>query len=255
LSLSSLNLQVKPVATLSSQSLLQPESNKTNNLPKEQGEVIPTTPLNTPAELQRCASFPLPAKLIRRPSMDLFECIEEHDKLSEKDAIYVFKQIVEAVKYLHERGIIHRDIKDENIVIDQDMHVKLIDFGSASIEDVHKPFLDKFQGTVQYCPPEVLRGEKYKGRPADMWSLGILLYTILCGEIPFSSSEQARRHGYKPPGIDLSPEARNLLDALLQKAPCQRPTIEEVLTHEWFLLNTQRRQECLISDGAKPQNC
>ena len=97
---------------------------------------------------------------------------------------------------------------------------------------------NNYQGTVQYCPPEVFRGEKYKGKPADIWSLGILLYTILCGQVPFSSSEQTRRLNYRAPPISLSPAARHLLDCLLQKTPDMRPTAEQILQHPWLLNST-----------------
>lgn len=92
---------------------------------------------------------PKPALLVRRTSCDLFECIEHHSKFSESQARMIFKQIVECVDYLNSRGICHRDIKDENIVIDNDFRVKLIDFGSAVI--IPRPqgkLFDRFYGTI-----------------------------------------------------------------------------------------------------------
>ncbi len=138
--------------------------------------------------------------------------------------------------------------------MDDQLHIKLIDFGSASVVDPSKPFLDKFQvrmmarmqsphlpklneckqGTIQYSPPEVLRGEKYRGKPADIWALGILLYTILCGETPFNTSEQARKYAFKTPRVPLSVEALQLLHLLLQKSPCQRPSIDQIMTMSWL---------------------
>jgi PAS domain-containing serine/threonine kinase len=79
-----------------------------------------------------------------------YRCIEENNRLEEKDAAFVFRQVVSAVKYLHDRGIIHRDIKDENIVVDHEMNVQLIDFGSASLEDKSKPYFDKFQVFLEF---------------------------------------------------------------------------------------------------------
>jgi serine/threonine protein kinase len=119
-------------------------------------------------------SFP---KLVRRPSMDLFECIESSDRLPEPTARFIFSQVVAAVAYLHSRGVIHRDIKDENILIDHRLRIKLVDFGSAAVEPGGNPhhLFDRFQGTIQYASPEILRGERYEGRPVDIWALGILL--------------------------------------------------------------------------------
>lgn len=92
---------------------------------------------------------PKPALLVRRTSCDLFECIEHHSKFSESQARVIFKQIVDCVWYLNEKSICHRDIKDENIVIDNDFVVKLIDFGSAVIipKNTDKTF-DRFYGTI-----------------------------------------------------------------------------------------------------------
>lgn len=87
---------------------------------------------------------------------------------------------------------------------------------------------------MQYCPPEVLKGQKYKGKPADIWCLGNLLYTIICGEPPFYSSEQVRNWPYRKPRVPLTREVLFLLDLLLQKSPELRPTADEVLDHIWI---------------------
>ncbi|KAL2916455.1 hypothetical protein HK105_203888 [Polyrhizophydium stewartii] len=188
-----------------------------------------------PPSLSRSNTCPLPIKLCRRPSMDLFECIEQFDRIPESTARFIFRQVAEAVRYLHSRGVVHRDIKDENIVIDDKFHVKLIDFGSAAIEpDDPTHLFDRFQGTIQYASPEILRGEKYRGRPTDIWALGILLYTILYGEVPFASSEQAKTLGFKHPRFPSSTECMNLLAWMLQKHASKRPTAEQILRHPWL---------------------
>ncbi|KND04242.1 CAMK/CAMKL/PASK protein kinase [Spizellomyces punctatus DAOM BR117] len=192
--------------------------------------------LPSPPPMARTQSVPLPPKLARKPSMDLFECIEQNAHLPERHARHVFRQIAEAVAYLHSRGIVHRDLKDENIVIDSNLHVKIIDFGSAAFEPSHKKsqLFDRFQGTLQYASPEILRGERYKGRPSDIWAMGVLLYTMLHGECPFSSSEEAMASGYKPPKMQTSAECLQLVDWMLEKTPDRRPSAEQVLQHPWM---------------------
>ncbi|KAF8988356.1 hypothetical protein BGZ52_011316 [Haplosporangium bisporale] len=178
---------------------------------------------------------PRPALLVRRTSCDLFECIEHHSKFSESQARMIFKQIVECVSYLNAKGICHRDIKDENIVIDNDFVVKLIDFGSAVI--IPRPqgkLFDRFYGTINYASPEILKGEKYRAESAEVWSLGILLYTILYGEVPFNDPVQAISGPYIAPRVRSSNECLHLLNWMLAKTPDRRATIEDVAAHPWI---------------------
>ncbi|GJJ75517.1 hypothetical protein EMPS_07875 [Entomortierella parvispora] len=181
------------------------------------------------------AQTPKPALLTRRTSCDLFECIEHHSKFSEAQARVIFKQIVDCVWYLNEKSICHRDIKDENIVIDNDFVVKLIDFGSAVIipKNTDKTF-DRFYGTINYASPEILKGEKYRAESAEIWSLGILLYTILYGEVPFNDPMQAISGPYIPPRVKSSSECLHLLNWMLAKDAKNRATIQQVADHAWI---------------------
>lgn len=181
-------------------------------------------------------SVSMPTRLSRRPSMDLFECIEQHDSLSEEIAKKVFRQVALAVRHLHSRGVVHRDIKDENIVVDDNFNVRLIDFGSATVEPRgnQNHLFDRFYGTIQYAAPEILRGEKYCGRPTDIWALGVLLYTILCGEVPFASSEQAMQASIKPPRFRSNADALRLIAWMLELDPRSRPIAAQVCAHPWL---------------------
>jgi protein-serine/threonine kinase len=119
-----------------------------------------------------------------RPGTDLFDWIELHTAMTESEAKSIFHQTCAAIEHLHtECGIVHRDIKDENVVLDSAGRVKVIDFGSAAyLKD--GPF-DTFHGTLDYASPEVLGGKKYTGPAQDVWAAGILLYTMIYKENPF----------------------------------------------------------------------
>ncbi|KAJ3003584.1 hypothetical protein HKX48_001695 [Thoreauomyces humboldtii] len=183
----------------------------------------PTSPLMVP-------------KLSRRPSMDLFECIEQHDRLSESQARFVFGQIISAIRHLHALGVVHRDIKDENILVNEEFHVKLVDFGSAAF--IPQPptgkLFERFLGTIQYASPEILKGEKYRGPEAEVWALGCCLYIMLNGEVPFTTPSQAAQHAYTFPKHRLSSQCVSLLDAMLDKNPRRRATILDVASHPWL---------------------
>lgn len=139
-----------------------------------------------------CVPSPSPSSR-RSLGTDLFACIQLHGRLSELIARKIFYQLVYTVQYLHQiHGLCHRDIKEENILMDSGCHVKLIDFGtSAWIPPLDSPHLwhQKFSGTVHYCPPEVLLGHAYRGPEADLWSLGVLLFTMVFGRNPFTNPQ------------------------------------------------------------------
>ncbi|KAG0173698.1 hypothetical protein DFQ28_003541 [Apophysomyces sp. BC1034] len=182
---------------------------------------------------------PAPAALGRRTSCDLFECIEQHHNLDESLAKDIFRQIVDCVAYLDKLGICHRDIKDENIVIDSDYKVKLIDFGSSVIlpRQRSKAVFSKFYGTISFASPEILRCEPYRAEPAEIWSLGVLLYTILFGEVPFHDPAMAMAGCFAQPKLKVSPECLHLISCMLERSPSNRPSIHQVLSHPWLREN------------------
>ncbi|KAJ3234789.1 hypothetical protein HDU81_001118 [Chytriomyces hyalinus] len=183
--------------------------------------------------MNRNATVPAFVSLIRGPSVDLFECIERNDRLKTKLAKHVFRQLMSAVAYLHSNNIAHRDLKDENIVINDKYDAKLIDFGSAAIEDENTDIL-RFHGTINFAPPEVLSGRQYIAKPADIWACGIILYTILCGEAPFSSFDQVKSKPYKKLRYKCDRNAVDLIHWMLEKDQNMRPSAQQVLEHKWL---------------------
>ncbi|GAA97924.1 uncharacterized protein L969DRAFT_52685 [Mixia osmundae IAM 14324] len=122
---------------------------------------------------------------------DLFDYVDARPEgLPLREIRTILSQIADALAYLHERMIVHRDIKDENVILDSAGNVQLIDFGSAAYIREGKKF-DTFSGTLDFAAPEVLRGERYSGKETDIWALGVLGFVLVCGECPFWNSEEA----------------------------------------------------------------
>lgn len=164
--------------------------------------------------------------------MDLFEFIDRRPIMDEALGCYIFRQIANAVHYLHSLSILHRDIKDENIIIDQYFQVKLIDFGSATFMEEGKLF-STFYGTTEYCSPEVLAGNKYAGPELEIWSLGVTLFVLMFFENPFFDIEETLRgelHIPSPVGNDLE----LILYGMLDKNPKTRMTMKELLASDWM---------------------
>uniref|UniRef100_A0A8B9IBG6 PAS domain-containing serine/threonine-protein kinase n=1 Tax=Anser brachyrhynchus TaxID=132585 RepID=A0A8B9IBG6_9AVES len=164
--------------------------------------------------------------------LDLFTFIDNQPDLDEPLASYLFRQIVSAVGYLHCRNILHRDIKDENIVIAEDFTIKLVDFGSAAYLEPGKLFYT-FCGTIEYCSPEVLSGQAYRGPELEMWSLGVTLYTLVFGENPFCELEEAMAAVLSPPRL-VSKDLMNLIAGLLHPVPEQRMTLAMLVEDPWL---------------------
>lgn len=165
------------------------------------------------------------------PAIDLFDFIEIRKDLSERECRFIFKQIVLAIYHLHKNGIVHRDIKDENVIVDEHGVVKLIDFGSAGYAKLG-PF-DVFVGTIDYASPEVLRGEKYEGKPQDIWALGILLYTMLYQENPFYNVDEIMEGDLRIPYV-VSENSLKLIKKILVRDIKSRPTITDIVEDIWL---------------------
>ncbi|ORX45226.1 kinase-like protein [Piromyces finnis] len=164
--------------------------------------------------------------------IDLFECIDNRRFTTEAQVKKIFYRIVQGVQHLHHINIVHRDIKDENILIRDDDTVEIIDFGSSAYVKEGKKF-DKFCGTGGYAAPEVLSGQKYDGPPQDIWSLGILLYTMIYGSNPFRTLDQIITSEVQFPVI-VSSGSHDLMCRMLNRDFQKRPNIDEVINHSWF---------------------
>ncbi|GAB6018815.1 hypothetical protein CHUAL_000476 [Chamberlinius hualienensis] len=167
--------------------------------------------------------------------MDLFEFIDRSPNLDEPLASYIFRQIVSAVSYLHGLNILHRDIKDENVIINHQFQVKLIDFGSSAFMSSGHVF-STFCGTFEYCSPEVIGGEKYRGPELEMWTLGVTLYTLVYGENPFRDIEEIIQADLQFP-FPMSFDLMRLLSHMLHPDPNLRCTMRELETNPWICQN------------------
>jgi serine/threonine protein kinase len=172
--------------------------------------------------------------VLERPlhCVDLFDYITERGALDETEARDIFRRVVAIIQRVHAAGVVHRDIKDENIVIDMStQNVWLIDFGSGGL--LHSGTYRDFDGTRIYSPPEWIRCREYEAEPAAVWSLGVLLYDMVCGDVPFDNDEQIvdARVLYRRP---VSTELKDLIDLCLSANASDRPKLCDILRHSWF---------------------
>ena len=184
-------------------------------------------------------------------SKDLFDFISEEGPLGEKLGRQLFRQVVDTVITCHSRGVLHRDIKDENILIDLNTHqIKIIDFGSGTY--LHEGIYTDFEGTRVYSPPEWIKYRRYRAEGLTVWSLGILLYDMLCGDVPYET-DQDIREGDIPwrDDIHLSDQVRDLIQKCLSSDPERRLSLSAVINHPWFMAKDSQGQKFFDTHGQK----
>ncbi|GCB78601.1 testis-specific serine/threonine-protein kinase 3-like [Scyliorhinus torazame] len=172
---------------------------------------------------------------------DVLEHIKREGPLPEELAKTLFRQLVAAIRYCHDCGIAHRDLKCENTLLDKSFNVKLADFGFAKNFRTGTAELSKtFCGSTAYAAPEVLQGVPHESIKSDIWSMGIVLYTTLCGHLPFDDSNIPKmlwlqQNGVAfPQQLELSRQCRDLVGRLLEPDCSLRPPIQEVSFHPWL---------------------
>ncbi|XP_004392349.1 PREDICTED: maternal embryonic leucine zipper kinase isoform X3 [Odobenus rosmarus divergens] len=175
------------------------------------------------------------------PGGELFDYIISQDRLSEEETRVVFRQIVSAVAYVHSQGYAHRDLKPENLLFDEYHKVKLIDFGLCAKPKGNKDYhLQTCCGSLAYAAPELIQGKSYLGSEADVWSMGILLYVLMCGFLPFDDDnvmalyKKIMRGKYEVPKW-LSSSSILLLQQMLQVDPKKRISVKNLLSHPWIM--------------------
>lgn len=169
---------------------------------------------------------------------DLFDAIMQHGYMDPPQALDYFQQLVLALHFSHRHGITHRDLKLENLLIDGCGRLRLADFGMSSLMRPGS-LLETACGSPNYCAPEVLSGELYDGARSDCWSLGVILYAMLTGGLPFDDDNFSRLVAKVRSGIffipdEVHPGAANLIRALLIVDPDARATLDHVLADPWF---------------------
>ncbi|XP_061605414.1 serine/threonine-protein kinase BRSK2 isoform X3 [Phyllopteryx taeniolatus] len=177
---------------------------------------------------------------------ELFDYLVKKGRLTPKEARKFFRQIISALDFCHSYSICHRDLKPENLLLDEKNNIRIADFGMASLQ-VGDSLLETSCGSPHYACPEVIRGEKYDGRRADVWSCGVILFALLVGALPFDHDnlrqllEKVKSGVFHMPHF-IPPDCQALLKGMIEVNPDKRLTLEAIQTHAWY--QSGRNEPC-----------
>lgn len=184
---------------------------------------------------------------------NLEQVVQLHNGIGEYEAAIYFKQVMDAISYIHKMGVAHRDVTLKNILITADGRAKLSDFGLCKIQQENS-YLTTTCGTFVYVPPEILNGQHYDGMKADIWSAGICLYAMTSNHLPWVIDDklppeqiwEAAKMQICSGNINFDDKQsellRDLISQMLAIEPEYRPDCEEILAHPWFAQLGQEEQ-------------
>uniref|UniRef100_A0A8C3A7X5 non-specific serine/threonine protein kinase n=1 Tax=Cyclopterus lumpus TaxID=8103 RepID=A0A8C3A7X5_CYCLU len=171
---------------------------------------------------------------------EIFDHLVAHGRMAEKDARKKFKQIVAAVHFCHCRNIVHRDLKAENLLLDHNLNIKIADFGFSNLFS-RGQLLKTWCGSPPYAAPELFEGKEYDGPKVDIWSLGVVLYVLVCGALPFDGSTLQNLRARVLSGkfripFFMSTDCEYLIRHMLVLEPSRRLTMEQINKNKWMRL-------------------
>nr|XP_051704967.1 serine/threonine-protein kinase SIK3 isoform X4 [Oryctolagus cuniculus] len=171
---------------------------------------------------------------------EIFDHLVAHGRMAEKEARRKFKQIVTAVYFCHCRNIVHRDLKAENLLLDANLNIKIADFGFSNLFTPGQ-LLKTWCGSPPYAAPELFEGKEYDGPKVDIWSLGVVLYVLVCGALPFDGSTLQNLRARVLSGkfripFFMSTECEHLIRHMLVLDPNKRLSMEQICKHKWMKL-------------------
>ncbi|XP_016346034.1 serine/threonine-protein kinase SIK2-like isoform X1 [Sinocyclocheilus anshuiensis] len=184
---------------------------------------------------------------------EIFDYLASRGRLSEMDARRKFWQILSAVEYCHERNIVHRDLKAENLLLDAHMNMKIADFGFGNFFRPGEP-LTTWCGSPPYAAPEVFEGQQYEGPQLDIWSMGVVLYVLVCGALPFDGPslpvlrQRVLEGRFRIPYF-MSEDCEHLIRKMLVLDPAKRLSLSQIKEHRWMVQEVPSQRPMLYRQG------
>lgn len=174
----------------------------------------------------------------------LFDLCQTLGGMGEDAGRYFMTQLIDSIEYIHTKGVVHRDLKLENILVDDDVNLKVADFGFATFKKVNR--LKSYRGTMTYMAPEIKLGKTYDGKQIDIFSIGVILFIIVQGIFPFKEAktdeyfynllikEKYETYWKKVGGESLSADFKDLIIKMVNLDGSKRPTMEQLKNHPWM---------------------